>query len=453
MRLSNALVRATRIATVAIVFLTTAVSSFGQDKDLVDRAKAHLRDGKPQAAYDLLEPRADELNDAESAYLLGIAALDTGKAGLAVIAFERALAYDPRYAIARAELARALVQLGETDQARVELARLQREEVPPQVKPRLQALQKALAEQADVARRRTSGVSWYLEGETGYDSNINTGANSRTFPIPLFGGANVTLASIFQKHDSAFAGAGAGFVAYNEVRPGLRLFGGLDGRLRYNLREFEDGEYHSSVWSGNAGARWQDGRHTLTGALTVLENRVVNEVFDRQWGGYGNWQYQVDSYNEFGIFGQWLDMTHPIQRSLDTTFRLIGAGWRHGFEAKGAPVLTGALYFGDDDERGSDPAVGRRIVGARIAYEQRLEIGARLIASLARQESKYGGRNIFFMRTRADTRDDFALGLAFSPAKDYTLTPQYLYTRNKSNIPVVDFTRHQLLVTLRRDFY
>ena len=108
--LSNGLVRAARIAAVGIVFLTAAVSSFGQDKDLVDRAKAYLLDGKPQAAFDLLEPRADELNDAESAYLLGIAALDIGKAGLAVIALERSLAYDPRYAIARAEAVLAAAQ-------------------------------------------------------------------------------------------------------------------------------------------------------------------------------------------------------------------------------------------------------------------------------------------------------------------------------------------------------
>ena len=46
----------------------------------------------------------------------------------------------------------------------------------------------------------------------------------------------------------------------------------------------------------------------------------------------------------------------------------------------------------------------------------------------------------------------FALSF-FLPWKDWTLTPQYVYMRNDSNIPVIDFDRHQLLVTLRRDFY
>jgi len=420
-----------------------------------DRARELLRQGQAQQAFDLLEPQADQFTDPESAYLLGIAALDTGRAGLAVIAFERALAYDPGYAIARAELVRALIQTGDTDQARRELARLLdvNADVPPQVKPKLLGLQQQLAAVTDVARARTSGVSWYVEGETGYDSNINTGANSTSFPVPLFGGATVTLASAFQKHDSMFVGAASGFVAYKELEPGLRIFGGMDGRLRYDLRRFNGDEYYNSLWSANGGARWQHGVHTFSGAFTYLENRVVAQTFDRQKGFYGQWQMQLDQFNEVGAFCQYADQQHPINRALDTTLTLVGVGVRHGFDVPGSPILSAALYYGDDNPRGTDPAVGRRITGARFGYEQRLPIGARLITSLSTQKSKYGGENLFFLRVREDDRLDFSAGLAFSPAKDVTVTPQYVLTRNRSNIPVTDFTRHQILLTFRRDFY
>ena len=92
-------------------------------------------------------------------------------------------------------------------------------------------------------------------------------------------------------------------------------------------------------------------------------------------------------------------------------------------------------------------------MGARLGYERTLPFGARLITSLARQWSWYGGENIFFLRTRDDVRTDAFVGLAFTPWKDVTVTPQYVLTRNSSNIPVVDFTRHQFLVTIRKDFY
>jgi tetratricopeptide (TPR) repeat protein len=101
---------ATGRAIACAFFLLACASAFAQT--VTERARGLMREGKAQEAYDLLEPQADQLSDAESAYLLGIAALDIGKAGLAVMAFERALAYDPGFAVARAELARALIQTG-----------------------------------------------------------------------------------------------------------------------------------------------------------------------------------------------------------------------------------------------------------------------------------------------------------------------------------------------------
>lgn len=152
------------------------------------------------------------------------------------------------------------------------------------------------------------------------------------------------------------------------------------------------------------------------------------------------------------MFGQWLDQKHPIQRSLDTEMTLLGLSWRHALGGDGLPIVTASGYFGDDREQGADKAVGRNIKGMRATYERQLEFGAKLVAMGAYQRSEYGGQNIFFNTIREDKRTDLSLALVFSPAKDVTLTPQYMYTRNRSNIPVVDFTRHQLFVNLRRDF-
>lgn len=438
-----------------IVLLVGAggLSGVAHAQSVVDRAKELLRQGKAVDAFELLEPAAEQLNDAESAYLLGIAALDSGKAGLAIMAFERALGYDPNFAPARAELVRALVATGETDQARLELSRLASVPVPPEVRQKLSALEAQLAQAVDLARRRTRGISGYVVAEAGYDSNINTGANSQTFSVPLFGGASVTLDRIFQKHASAFAGLGGGAIAYNEAQPGLRLFAAADVKGRYNFADF-DGEHFSTVsWSGNAGLRWQRGAHTATAALTALENTVGGFKFDRQWGVYFQYQRQIDPSNEVGVFGQWLDQRHPILPSLDTRLTVAGIGWSHALGGEGSPVISLTAYYGDDRERGNDPAVGRQILGGRLGFVRRLDIGARLIASFTYQRSDYRAENVFFSRKREDERSDLFLGLAFSPAKDITVTPQFVHTRNRSNVPVVDFAREQVLVTVRRDFY
>ena len=175
--------RACRGVLVGALLAFLAVSGNALSQNVVERAKELLRQGKPAEAFELLDPAAEQLNDAESAYLLGIAALDSGKPGLAIIAFERALAYNPAFAPARAELVRALVATGETDQARVELARLANVPVPPEVREKLAALDAQLRQAADIARRRTRGVATFVQAEAGYDTNINTGANSQSFAI------------------------------------------------------------------------------------------------------------------------------------------------------------------------------------------------------------------------------------------------------------------------------
>ena len=436
-------------------FLAIAAAAFvgvAHGQDLIDQARTLLRQGKAAEALELLEPAADRLNDAESSYLLGIAALDSGQAGLAVISFERALAYNPNFTPARAELARALAATGDTDQARLELAALANADVPPEVRTKLRQLELYLAEIADKARSRTSGISGYLEAEAGYDSNVNTGINNRSVGIPLFGGAVATLHPVFEKHASAFAGLAGGFLAQKEVQPGLRLFAGADLRGRYAFKKLEDENYHTVTASGNAGVQWQQGAHTATAAFTALQNRIADVTFDKAWGVYGQWQTQLDPSNDLGAFVQWLDLQHPIQHSLDTQLTLVGVAWRRALGGSATPLLSLAAYYGNDEEQGTDPAVGRDIIGGRIGFSRQLNIGARLVTSLTYQQSRYGGTNLFFFETREDKRTDLSLGLTFPFGKDFTITPQYLYTRNKSNIPVVDFERHQLFVTARRDF-
>jgi hypothetical protein len=428
-----------------------AADALGQS--VVDRAKELLRQGKPQEAFDLLDPAADQLNDAESAYLLGIAALDTGKAGLAVIAFERSLAYDPNFAPARAELVRALLTTGETDQARLHLQRLAGAPVPPEVREKLTALERRLAEATDLARQQTRGISGYAELEAGYDTNVNTGANSRTIEIPLFGGAVATLDRAFVKKASPVLGIGTGAIAYTELQPGLRGFVGADLKFRGSTEKINEDRYETHYWTSNAGLRWQRGPYTVTGALTYLESSVDDLTYDRQKGFYLQGQMQLDPNNEVGLFGQYMDVQHPIQRTIDSTLRLAGVGWRRGLEGAGSPIFTLSAYYGDDSERGPDPSVGRRLHGARASYERQLEIGARLLTALSVQRSKYKGENIFFFRVREDERLDASIGLAFSPYKNVTVTPQFVYTRNRSNIAPIDFTREQLLITVRRDFY
>jgi hypothetical protein len=77
----------------------------------------------------------------------------------------------------------------------------------------------------------------------------------------------------------------------------------------------------------------------------------------------------------------------------------------------------------------------------------------RLFGSVGTQYSRYGGESIWFMTKRRDWRHDLDIGVAYKPAKEWTITGEITYLHNDSNISLNEFDRKQAFVTVRRDFF
>ena len=75
------------------------------DPATVERARAALAAGNAMQAYDELAPLQDRMSgQPEYDYLLGVAALDSGRNDEAIIAFERVLALIPNHAGAQMDI-------------------------------------------------------------------------------------------------------------------------------------------------------------------------------------------------------------------------------------------------------------------------------------------------------------------------------------------------------------
>ena len=102
---------------------------------LLDDARSRLAAGDAVGAYALLSPAEEErAGEPDFDYLLGIAALDSGQATLAVFALERVVSVQPDNVLARAELARAYTTLREFESARDELNIVRSSSVPDEAK-------------------------------------------------------------------------------------------------------------------------------------------------------------------------------------------------------------------------------------------------------------------------------------------------------------------------------
>ena len=56
------------------------------------------------------------------------------------------------------------------------------------------------------------------------------------------------------------------------------------------------------------------------------------------------------------------------------------------------------------------------------------------------------------MRARTDNQWNLGVGVAWTPAKNWRVTPQFQYTDARSNIALNRFRRAVLSVTVRREF-
>ena len=90
--------------------------------------------------------------------------------------------------------------------------------------------------------------------------------------------------------------------------------------------------------------------------------------------------------------------------------------------------------------------------GARIGAQHEFRQNMTLFANLAYEHRNYGANDPFFLKTRNDNQWYAGLGMAWKPAKDWVVTPQYQYTRTDSNLPLNEYRREVVSVTVRRNF-
>ena len=110
----------------------TEIEAFSPLARLLNEANKLVRARQFRPAYRLLSPATDlYAGDTEFDYLLGIAALESGRPGEAVLALERVVVNDPDRLRARTELARAHYMLEQREIARHEFAAIAARQLPP----------------------------------------------------------------------------------------------------------------------------------------------------------------------------------------------------------------------------------------------------------------------------------------------------------------------------------
>jgi tetratricopeptide (TPR) repeat protein len=451
-----------RGALVAVFTALACTCALAQsDAQALDRARGFLASGNAKQAYAELEPLQAKMSGMpEFDYLLGVAALDSGRIDEAIIAFERVLALVPNHAGAQMDLARAYYAAGSFDLAEAAFVKLQGAN-PPAVAQ--QAIVRYLS--AIRARKHQTQAGWSSFGELGlgYDSNI-TG-------VPTdFGGAaqqSFNLVGIEATGNSVkrHAGFTQGAIGTEYSRPldrGWSLFAG--GELRGRAYRNES-DFNSFAGEARVGGAKNDGPNQWRVMGSYLEYRQEGEApgdpkptSDRRMGGVSlDWRHALDSKTQVGLGVQLNAVRFPKNNIEDFDQVFLTASWLKTFDRKGSPLLY-VTAFGSND-RAKNTLFDGETTKSKALFGTRAFLQYALDAKL----NAFGGVGLIVRRDRdafarstqvekgRDTYGEATLGVLWNFREKCALRLQWAYSHNGSNIDIYDFNRHEISSTIRCD--
>lgn len=442
-----------------------------REKPLRD-ADELLKSGKPAEAYALLEPLEFERSgDVRFDYLLGIAALDSGKPDKATLAFERVLAVDPNFAGARLDMARAYYQLGDLPRARTEFEVVMGQNPPEAAKVTIQKYLDAIAAYEESMRTRMSG---YVEGVAGHDSNVSTGTSSAIAVSNLSPGLAALITVITgepnpqippSQRSDYYYGMNAGGQISRRLGDNWMVYGGADFRQHGNMVQTAYDTASAEARAGVMYAKEQNAyKLTLTGGQVYTANSMRRDSLGANLG----WEHTFSPANQSSIFFQYTqnraagspptDPTADARTTGDTDLILGGAGWLH-IMADGKQAVFASAYAGKELDAVPanvilPPDGKRRFEGLGAGGQMALSDQWDGFVNLGWQHSVYARPNIFIVNngSRNEYQYDVTVGANWRLDKLWSLKPQVWFSRKRSNLAIYSYDRTDISLTIRRDF-
>jgi tetratricopeptide (TPR) repeat protein len=426
---------------------TVSLAGVPEDaRPILTEARRLLVSGDAAGAWQLLAAReADWAGSPVYDYLLGIAALDSGRAPDAIFSLSRVVAAEPGFDGARMELARALFEANDLEGARTQFAYLAGRSPPPETAAVIARYQAAIDQRSG---QSGNAFSAFVEAGGGYDSNANASTSDGQFLGFDLNNNNVET-------DSVFATLAAGVLHQAGLGNGWSVASNLRGDWRKNPdARFVDQAIASAStallwnrgpWRASAGVNgyygWLDGspQEAYVGAALGI-GRMLGDRWELAAGAQGGpVRFQRDVLEV-------LDVDRYLG-ALTLTRYGLGAGGR---------VALSVLGGRDDATRTGSPYSNDR-VGARIATRWPVGRASGAYVEAGWLQSEYDQSPGFFGGSFGRRKDDQLMALAgFElgdwPAKDWVLSPRLRYVDNESTIPLYEYDRWEAAVTLRRAF-
>ncbi len=415
----------------------------------VKEALSLIDSGQSQQAFALLDPLEEQrAGDADFDTVLGIAANETGQYSRAVFALERALLVATDNGRARVELGRALFALGDHRGARAALEQTRLQGVPIQaaktIDDYLQAINRSEAS-------NQASVQWYVEAGIGRDTNANSAPSSPDVAVPLFGGLVFSLNPSAVQKPASYTSLAAGLTGRLPLAPRWSMIGSASLQQRHNSGDadiFDNQQIDASL-----GGAYRVDQHELSLALQLGQSEVDHQHARTQRGLVAEWAYRPDGFGQWCTYLQHGRISYPSSPVRDADRTVLGSNFAH-LSRTGWLAYAGG-YVGTERKRTELPGtdhLGHRLWGLRAGLQKTLNEQVAVFSNFSLEQRNFSADDPLFLTSRQDQQANLSLGLYWSPAVQWRVTPALSYTRAKSNIVINDYRKTSFSVTARRDF-
>lgn len=400
--------------------------------------------GKPGEAFALLAPlERTRAGDPDFDYALGLAAVDTGRRGRAIVALQRVLAVQPENAQARAEIARAYALSGDIDTARAEFNTVVNDpSIPDPVRQRFDRLVRDYDRTIRGGGTRATG---FIDVEGGYDSNINAATNLTSITLPVFAFLGpATLGGSATRTEAGFGQITGGISGETGLDRQTRAYVSLLGLYRDS---FEGSSFDQAALTGTAGiAHTAADRDVVSLSAQVQQFWLARDPYRTSYGAIAQYTRALSGGRALSFAAQYtfLDYRFDLLRKADRVGGTVSYADRRFVAGAGGGI-----------EATRDPAgrhLGFTFAQGNAATELPMAQRLALTGSFGVEHRTYRGTDPLFLEGRRDTQVDASIGVRFVLTRAVSLRPRATYTRNFSNLALYDYKRATVSLSLRGEF-
>ena len=374
-------------------------------------------------------------------FQLGIAALDAGHSGKAIFALERVLAVQPGNSVARAEIARAFMVASEHDAARREFEAVRATDLPEPVRKTVDRYLAILTAPEDTRQARFSAQ---LELALGYDDNVNLGTSLDRWVIG--DGQALTPLAASRPRKSTFQTLGVSGQYIVPIGGSADWTIGVAANQRINPSQHN---YDLGAVDLTTGFGWVAGLNRYSVSAQLQQLWLDQESFRRAAGLSAQWQHDLGTASQVGLYAQWFALRFPDQEIRNARRQVVGATLAHGFGDSASTVGIANLYVGREQSTEEVDELGFDLRGLRVGLSRSLSTGLRASASFGWEERRHEAPDSFFGVTREDRQLEWRVGLDHALATRLTVSPLVSHLRNRSTLGPNEFRRTQVQVGLR----